>query len=237
MRRQNWLVGMIFFLAAVPVALADIGPSPRFKNDIFSYHLTTGKDQSDYIIFACYSNVAEAGQIDLTTDKAADVGGVPGASVWLAAVPKDSMAKLGGEEKVKKSLAAKKTLEGVLYSKSLACSQPARKLPPSVITLHYDVSLDTTAKKITFTAVKGSGSGSGSTSKQIIGPIFPNDGGEPPFWTSDKLQIIVAGLLLSAAVSWRHHVGAAASAGSCDTVTDCGLAQRCRVNRPSSFFD
>jgi hypothetical protein len=126
--------------------------------------------------------------------------------VWFAAVPKDGIEKLGGEEKVTKNLAARKGMEGVFYSNQIACSRLAAKLPGGVVTDNYEVTVNIENKKVYLkymTEAQAEKKFKGSGSKQIIWSNSPDGGddGQPPFWAWEKLQSVLAALLLATAVA------------------------------------
>src|ERR1051325_2548673 len=137
MLTRHWVAGLVLLLTVVAGAPADIGP-PRVAQDIVNLRLYTAKDHADYIFYACRSDKSPE-VITLGTDKPIEVDGAKGAMAWFAAVPKDGIEKLGGEEKVTKSLAARKGMEGVFYSNQLACSRVAAKQPGGVVIDNYEV--------------------------------------------------------------------------------------------------
>src|SRR5438132_12022020 len=114
------IVGLIVLLTAVSVVRADIGP-PRVREDVVNIRLFAGKDYSDYIFYVCRSK-GTAEQINISMDKPVVLEGEKGASLSVAAVPKDSLEKLGGEEKLLKLLPGKR-IDGIAYTDVLACSR------------------------------------------------------------------------------------------------------------------
>jgi hypothetical protein len=204
MATRTWLLGLTVVLLGTATAPADIGP-PRFPSDTYSYKLYTGKDLSSYTIYACRTD-KDPEAITITADEPVTMMGGKNVSIWLAAVPKDKIEKIG-EEKIMKSIVSKKALDGVYYSNTLPGSRNAVRPPGAIVNVNYEVTIDkkvylrTISDKEASKLGKGSGSGSGSSSKQIIlwgnsGDGDMGDQGEPPW---EKIQYVLAGLLLSAA--------------------------------------
>ncbi len=200
------LFGLVFFLGMVSTAQADIGP-PRVREDIVNIRLHTAKDYSDFLVYVCRSDRAPE-QITIAPDKPIVLEGTKGTYLWLAAVPKDIVEKLGGEEKLLKSLAGKR-IDGVLYSKSLAGSRPT-KGPGAVVVDNYEITgIEKKVVSLVYLseadAKKKFGQGSGSGSKQVFWPTSPNDGNDdsqPPFWSWDKLRLLISAVTLSVALAF-----------------------------------
>jgi hypothetical protein len=229
MATRNWLLGLTVVLLGTVTALADIGPPrPRVQPDNFSYKLYSGKDLSSYTIYACRTD-KDPEAITITAEDPVTILGGPYVSIWLAAVPKDKIEKLG-EEKIMKSIVMKKALDGVYYSNTLQGSRPPLRPPGGgTVNVNYDVTID---KKVYLRTIsdnearklgKGSGSGSGNTSKQVViwGTPGDFDQSDPPFWIWQRIQYVLAGILLSAAAIFagvrlarrRHGVTPAPAAG------------------------
>jgi hypothetical protein len=198
-------LSLSLLLVATSMMRADEAP-PR-GDDFINFRFHVQKDFSDFILFVCGTD-REPKSLRVSPEHHAEVTGGRAKKdfIWLAAVPKDLIEKLGGDAKVTKALQGD-PINGVSYSPKKACCIESVKFGGNKVTHDYEITkIDKAAitlerlsdDEVRKRLKKGSGSGSGSLA--FLNRLFSaDDEDDPPAWRGSNLRFMFAAFCLSAA--------------------------------------